>query len=161
LKLGDNNTKYFHTVATKRNKSNHIQGIEVANTIITEPKEITLAFSSYYKDILGKKEKAQSIPPYMDMPLQIDELPQLISNFTNTEIEKVVSSLAKGKACGPDGFPSEFFQTYWDIVGPTICRVVKVFQINELDLWRLNHASITIIPKKEMRSNSRISGRLV
>jgi Reverse transcriptase (RNA-dependent DNA polymerase) len=46
------------------------------------------------------------------------------------------------------GFPIEFFQTYWSTVSEDLFRAVTKFYHNQLHLWRLNHAFITLIPKK-------------
>jgi Reverse transcriptase (RNA-dependent DNA polymerase) len=45
-------------------------------------------------------------------------------------------------------FQSSFFQKYWDIISANIQNVVTTFYHNKLDLWRINQAYITLIPKK-------------
>jgi retron-type reverse transcriptase len=52
---------------------------------------------------------------------------------------------------GPNGFSIEFFQTYWHIISEDLHRVVTTFYYNQLDLWRINQAYITLIPKKSNR----------
>ena len=32
------------------------------------------------------------------------------------ELEKIVFNMKKGKAPGPDGFPIEFFQVFWEVI---------------------------------------------
>jgi Reverse transcriptase (RNA-dependent DNA polymerase) len=63
------------------------------------------------------------------------------------EIKRAVFSLTKGKASGPDSFPSKFYQTFWDIIEPQMLQAIWAFQNNTLDLWRLNKSAITVIPK--------------
>jgi hypothetical protein len=58
-------------------------------------------------------------------------------------------ALPKDKAVGPDRFPTEFFQKYWDIIANDLHKVVTAFYHNQLDLWRINKAYITLIPKKD------------
>ena len=41
------------------------------------------------------------------------------------ELEEVVFVMPKGKAPGPDGFPVEFFQEFWDIINHDLLEVVK------------------------------------
>jgi hypothetical protein len=43
-------------------------------------------------------------------------------------------SLAKMKAAGSDGFPIEFYQTYWDIMSPDIIELVQKFYHSQVDL---------------------------
>ena len=40
------------------------------------------------------------------------------------ELEKVVFGMKKGKALGPDGFPIEFFQEFWEIIKFDLLEVV-------------------------------------
>jgi hypothetical protein len=75
-------------------------------------------------------------------------LAELGENFSTEEITNTVLSLAKGKSVGADGLPAEFYQTYWSIIKDDIVEMVQTFSRNELDLWRLNRAVITLIRKK-------------
>jgi Reverse transcriptase (RNA-dependent DNA polymerase) len=60
-----------------------------------------------------------------------------------------VFALPKDKAAtGPDGFPIKFFQNYWDIVADDLHKAISAFYHNQLDLWRINQAYITLIPRK-------------
>jgi hypothetical protein len=40
----------------------------------------------------------------------------LTGPFTIEEIKKVVFGLKHNSAPGPDGFPAEFFQDFWDLI---------------------------------------------
>jgi hypothetical protein len=76
-------------------------------------------------------------------------LSELTSIFTEEEISKTVMSSADGKSVGPEVFPNEFYQQYWPIIKGEIISLVQAFYRNELDLWRLDRAFITVIPKKK------------
>lgn len=61
-------------------------------------------------------------------------IPSLISNELNTslicpvtlsEVEEVVFGINKGKAPGPNGFPVEFFQEFWDTMKLDLLEVVR------------------------------------
>jgi Reverse transcriptase (RNA-dependent DNA polymerase) len=56
--------------------------------------------------------------------------------------------LAKENATGLDGFPAKFFQKYWHIRKQDLIQIIHDFYDNKVDLWRLNKAHITLIPKK-------------
>jgi hypothetical protein len=53
LKLGDNNTKYFHAVATSKMRGNTIATLQDENRVISGERDIAYAFSNHYKGILG------------------------------------------------------------------------------------------------------------
>lgn len=57
---------------------------------------------------------------------------------TNDEIKK---------ASRPDGFFGLFFQHHWDVVGDSVCYVVKHFFVSGFMLKELNHTNIALIPK--------------
>ena len=47
------------------------------------------------------------------------------------ELEGVIFSMKKGKAPGPDGFPIEFSQEFWDIIKFDLLVVVCESQHNK------------------------------
>ena len=53
------------------------------------------------------------------------------------------------KAPGPDGFPAEFFQFFWETIKADLLRLFVEFYKGELPLHSLNFGVITILPKKE------------
>ena len=59
----------------------------------------------------------------------------------------------KGKASGPDGFPMEFFQEFWEIINMDLWEVVKESLQNKQMLRALNYTLLTLIPKKEGVNN--------
>jgi hypothetical protein len=52
-------------------------------------------------------------------------------------------------APGPDGLPFLFYQKFWDILKSDLVRLFEDFHNRKLDLYRLNCALLTLIPKVE------------
>jgi Reverse transcriptase (RNA-dependent DNA polymerase) len=77
-----------------------------------------------------------------------DFLRPLVDPISVAELKSTVFTIPKDKVVGPDGFPIEFFQQYWDIIWEELYRAVTTFYHNKLDLWRVNQAYITLIPKR-------------
>ena len=71
----------------------------------------------------------------------------MVAPFTQEEIKKVVFSMEKNTAPGPDHLPIEFFQACWDVIKVELEDMFKEFQNNELELERLNYGVITLLPK--------------
>ncbi|WVZ93196.1 hypothetical protein U9M48_039196 [Paspalum notatum var. saurae] len=56
----------------------------------------------------------------------------LVPPFTEKEVKEAVFQMEQNKSPGPDGFPVEFYQVFWDI---------------HLSLFSLNFGVITLLPK--------------
>jgi hypothetical protein len=55
--------------------------------------------------------------------------------------------MERNKAPGLDGFPIEFFQTFWNFVRFDILAMFKDLHGRNLDIKRLNYDIITLVPK--------------
>ena len=53
------------------------------------------------------------------------------------------------KAPGPDGFPAEFYQRFWDVLKVDLMDMFAQLHSGELPLFKLNFGVITLLPKKE------------
>jgi Reverse transcriptase (RNA-dependent DNA polymerase) len=78
-----------------------------------------------------------------------DQIASLEAPFVEEEIRKVVFSCNPNKASGPDGFSFQFYQSFWDLISRDICKLVNAFYFNQLDVSKLNLATICLIPKKK------------
>jgi hypothetical protein len=73
--------------------------------------------------------------------------------FTEDEVKEAVFGSYADGAPGPDGLSFMFYQTYWDIVKGDLIDMFNNWYTDNLDLYRLNFAMITLIPKEnEARS---------
>jgi hypothetical protein len=57
--------------------------------------------------------------------------------------------MKKNNAPGPDGFPAEFYQTFWVVIKVHLMRMFQKFQQGKLPLFHLNHGTVILLPKKE------------
>jgi hypothetical protein len=57
--------------------------------------------------------------------------------------------MEKNKASGPDGFPAEFYQKFWDVIKTDLMAMFAAFQEGDLPLFHLNFGTIILLPKKE------------
>jgi hypothetical protein len=58
-----------------------------------------------------------------------DFLRPLVDQITVAELKNVVFAFPKDKVVGPDGFPIEFFQYFWDIIWEDLHRAVSAFYL--------------------------------
>ena len=57
--------------------------------------------------------------------------------------------MEQNKAPGPDGFPAEFYQKFWDVIKVDLMAMFAQLQSGDLPLFKLNFVVITLLPKKE------------
>jgi Reverse transcriptase (RNA-dependent DNA polymerase) len=72
---------------------------------------------------------------------------KLEESFTLEEIKQAVFDSNGNKAPGPDGLPFSFYQTHWELVQHDISLLVNLFYNHTLNLSKINHAFIVLIPK--------------
>jgi hypothetical protein len=53
------------------------------------------------------------------------------------------------KAPGPDGFPAEFYQAFWEIIKGELMALFHEFHKGDLPLFSLNFGIITLLPKEK------------
>jgi Reverse transcriptase (RNA-dependent DNA polymerase) len=81
--------------------------------------------------------------------LIVEQINFLEPPFNEEEIKHVIFSCDPNKAPGQDGFSFQFYQSFWDLVFRDIFKLVNAFYFNQLDVSKLNLASICLIPKKD------------
>eukprot|EP00253_Pinus_taeda_P031749 PITA_31749 len=92
----------------------------------------------------------------------VKNIPKLVTEEHNTlllkpveleEVEAVVKLLKPGKAPGPDGFTSNFFQHFWELIKWEVWQLVEESRSRRWMYPGLNATFIALIPKSE-NSNS-------
>jgi Reverse transcriptase (RNA-dependent DNA polymerase) len=80
--------------------------------------------------------------------LIIEQNTNLEVNFTIEKTKEVVFQADGNNSPGPDSLSFHFYQNKWDLVKDVIVLIVNAFYNHNLDLSKLNLASIILIPKK-------------
>jgi hypothetical protein len=58
-----------------------------------------------------------------------------------------IFDMKHNKAPGPDGFPVEFYQLFWDVVKQDLMSLFYEFYTGRLPIHSLNFGVITLLPK--------------
>jgi len=56
------------------------------------------------------------------------------------------------KALGPDGFPAEIYQQFWDVIKGDLMQMFHDLHKGDLPLFSLNFGVITLLPKTQEAS---------
>jgi len=121
--------------------------------LFVEQKAMMEVAVNFYKDLF-KNEGRPNIHLADDFWSHNKKVPEeennvLTAPFTELEIKEAVFSCYAEGAPGPDGISFVFYHKFWDLVKGDLVNMFNEFFSGELDLYRLNFAMISLIPKKE------------
>ena len=71
----------------------------------------------------------------------------LVAPFSEEEVKMAIFDMEHNKAQGPDGFPTEFYQFFWDVVKQDLMSLFYEFYMGRLHIHSLNFGVITLLPK--------------
>jgi hypothetical protein len=150
MQFGDENTKFFHVMATERYRSNVISQImdSTGRTVNNHGEKSALFYQEF------KRRFGFAVETNMQFDLQLliqpsDELDHLCSPFSIEEIDGIVLDMPNDKAPGPDGFNSLFFKKAWPIIRFDMYKLCQDFFLQKADLKSINSSYITLVPKKD------------
>ena len=124
----------------------HIEGDAPLKNFITK----------YYKELFGPSPQS---PFVLDESITHD-IPQvseaenefLTSPFSEEEVRATVFQMEHNKAPGPDGFPAEFYQCFWDMIKADLVQLFNQLHAENLHIACLNFGEIILLPKTKEAS---------
>ncbi|XP_058749874.1 uncharacterized protein LOC131622872 [Vicia villosa] len=147
---GDRNTKFYHTYAKIRRKTNLISSLVINDTVVTDQAVLENHIEHHFKSLFNNNHIMQ------DNVLINANIPSMISDNTNAlltllpsaeEIHGAVLNLNANSAPGPDRFRGIFFHTYWNIIKIDVINVVTHFFSQGWILPNYNANTLVLIPK--------------
>ncbi|KAL0302125.1 UNVERIFIED_CONTAM: hypothetical protein Scaly_3043700 [Sesamum calycinum] len=123
LKHGDQNSKiFFRKVNSMRAKQRIFQISTPTGETLTDMKEVTGEFVSYFKTLLGGPRMQRNINleflrHHIKHSLTSDEADTICAPVTLAEIKDAAFDIAEDSAPGPDGYTAGFFKASWSVVG--------------------------------------------
>ncbi|KAG7585751.1 Pentatricopeptide repeat [Arabidopsis thaliana x Arabidopsis arenosa] len=151
IALGDRNTSFFHTSTIIRRRRNRIEMLKNdEGNWISDAQELENHAIDYYKRLYSLEnvdEATVSLLPTGFARLTGSELTELDKSVTATEIEESMRCMSRFKAPGPDGYQPVFYQTCWEVVGPSVVRFVLNFFESGILPAETNDALLVLIAK--------------
>ncbi|XP_059077196.1 uncharacterized protein LOC131876295 [Cryptomeria japonica] len=155
LQEGDRNIAFFHNSVKARRQGNSISSlVSQDGAQLSSSADISREAVYYFSNLFSRED----IAARAEEGAILDCIPQLVSAEMNgvllcpillPELEKVVFNMKKGKAPGPDGFPIEFFQEFWEIIKFDLLEVIQESHRNKQMLKSMNSTFLALIPKME------------
>jgi hypothetical protein len=150
---GDRNTSYFFAKANQKKRKKTIARLEEDDKVFSNNESMFKHAVLFYKNLFCK-EKKENIALDEDFWGEEDKiLPEenelLEAELTKKEIKKAIDESYAVGAPGPDGFSFLFYQRFWPLIKKDFMAMVKGFEKGEVNVARLNYATIILIPKEE------------
>jgi hypothetical protein len=150
---GDRNTKYFQTVANQRRRKTRIHMMIGDEGPVHTTEEIQHGSTDYYRELFKFEERAdvRSEGSFFTNSEKVsaDEKLTLEQSFCEDEIKKAITESYSDGTPGPDGFSIMFYQQLWEVIKEDLMATKHSFYFGDLDLYRINFASVTLIPKED------------
>jgi hypothetical protein len=154
IQSGDSNTKFFHKMASYNRNQKHIWELQKENgDSITEQEEIKEEAVNYFKHFFKAKDatnyteltRITNLYPRM---VEEDEALALFKPVTLTELKSILENFKKEKSPGPDGWTTEFFTFFFDLVGSDLLEMVEDTRTKGKLCGGINSTFLALIPKK-------------
>ncbi|XP_038888139.1 uncharacterized protein LOC120078030 [Benincasa hispida] len=154
LKLGDQNTSFFHRSVWACLVRNGLFSMNDSDGICqSSHNRVADMAVKYFSGSLGTQKLG-----YRDLTNQIDDIVQfqwldecirdMCILVTREEACNVLFSMKSGKASSLDGFPMEFYKSAWSVVGEDFCFVVRHFFDTCYLPYGVNATALTLVPTR-------------
>ena len=119
------------------------------NGIVEGQANLKAYITRFYKELFGEPEVSS-----FTLEDRIFDIPQvtqtendvLTAPFTEQEVQAIFD-MEHNKAPGPDVFPAEFYQKFWNTIKGDLMQMFHDLYAGDLPLFSLNFGVITLIPK--------------
>lgn len=154
LKVGDQNTSFFHRQYRARLSGNHISKIRTTEGHVSKGfSQVKVAADNHFKYIFSEGNQASegeikeflSNIPYLISP---KDNAALTREVTEEEIIKIIWSMESDKAPGPNGFTIHFYKDCWNIIKRDLQKTIKGFMRKSKIGGGTNSTYLALIPKE-------------
>ncbi|KAF3773990.1 Transposon TX1 uncharacterized protein [Nymphaea thermarum] len=148
LAHGDQNSRFFHLAASQRRRQTLLQSMVIGHREFLD-EDILPALTAHFRDFDSKPLRFRAPLPDIHLSsISISCAINLEQPFLHEEIKNVVWALGSGKAPGIDGFPAEFFRTFWEACSKDVFEFCDEFASNSVFLKEFNQATCVLVPKR-------------
>ncbi|XP_068651208.1 uncharacterized protein [Aristolochia californica] len=151
---GDGNTKFFHSIASARRRTNRITALCNGDQVVTDSASISNLLVKYFSELYSEVCFRRPNIHQLDFErISTEDVVDLETPFSSEEIERAVLGLPKDKAPGPDGFNGEFYQCFWDLLKNDVlnpCQSAFIRDRNILDSSLTAHELLDSFKKSSL-----------
>ncbi|XP_060964543.1 uncharacterized protein LOC115704339 [Cannabis sativa] len=159
LRDGDNNSRYFHTSATTRQKNNAITKLQGPNGVWCDWNSgLNHVIQSYFEELFCSSNVhlagvVDNIRPSLTAQQNVD----LLASVTEEEVKAALFQMHPEKSPGPDGMTPGFFQKCWSIVKKDVVALVMANRLKAVLPQLISDTQSAFVPGRYMTDNIVIS----
>ncbi|WVZ96321.1 hypothetical protein U9M48_041976 [Paspalum notatum var. saurae] len=116
-------------LANGKHRKTRIYKLEQQEGIIQGDAELKSYITKYYKNLFA---------PHDSNHISLEE---------SQEVRRAIFDMKQNTAPGPDGFPPEFYQVFWNTIKDDLMAMFTEFHKGSLPLHSLNFGTIILLPK--------------
>ncbi|WVZ59075.1 LOW QUALITY PROTEIN: hypothetical protein U9M48_009276 [Paspalum notatum var. saurae] len=147
-KVGDANTKFFHSRISGRKRKNYIQKLKHNDGWATSHEDKEKLVQDHFDSVLGDPGPRGIDLNWSSLGISSFELTHLEAPFTEGELLEAIRQLPPDKAPGPDGFTGSFYRSCWPVIKADLMAVMNSLHSQRfLNFDLLNRANIILLPK--------------
>ena len=151
-------------IKKKREKTQINRIRNAKGEVTTDTAEIQKIMRDYYKQLYANKmDNLEEMDKFLEMhnllKLNQEEIENMNRPSTSTEIEPVIINLPTTKCPGPDGFTSEFYQTFREELTSILLKLFQNIAEGGTLPKSFYEATITLIPKPKMSQRKKTTGQ--
>jgi hypothetical protein len=138
-------------IANRKYRKKRIFSLENGDSKVEGRANLKSFVTKFYKGLFrGPEDNSFTLDESRNL-----DIPQVSSwenkffttDFTGNEIKEAIFSMKLNKAPGPNGFPAEFYQYFWETVKGDLMYMFWDLSKGDLSLFSVNFRAITLIPK--------------
>ena len=152
---GETSSSYFLNLATKKRAKQVMRSIRDPNTgeVCHDPFAIVGVWRTYYKDLFTATQcdpvAQDELLAKMTRRLDTTERASCEGCLTVDKCFQALMGMSRSKTPGSDGFPMEFYVTFWDALGADLVRVLNLaFETGQLSTSQ-RRGLIIVLHKKD------------
>lgn len=117
--------------------------------MLTKQEDLEKCAINFYRELFSAQQELEQeeilalvlgkVTPEMNL--------DLTKPYTEEEVKQALFMMGPDKSPGPNGFTAGFYQTHWDLVGPSVTQAVLNFLNGGTLPDGINHTTIVLIPK--------------
>lgn len=149
LQAGDQNTKFFHSWASKRRKRNSFSALkDLHGNWVSWGCGLEQHIQSYFTEMYSASAfSGEAVLRCVEAGISSDMNEQLLAPVEESEVKSALFQMHPSKSPGPDGFNPSFYQSFWDIVRKEVTQFVQEFFSSGVFPSHFNSTLLVLIPK--------------